>query len=221
VALAIFDLDNTLIDRAACFRRWATELLARRRGDPAELDWLETADGDGFTPREAFVSAVRDRFGLHGSLDALVASYREQLAALVEPDPAVTAALAKLRASGWRVAIATNGTTAQQWTKVRRAGLDAHADAVVVSEEVGAAKPDRRVFEAAAQRCGAQLGDGGWMVGDCAVRDVAGGQRAGLHTVWMRRGRTWDPAARPPDATVDAVVDAVAVVLTTGSGPRG
>jgi putative hydrolase of the HAD superfamily len=64
------------------------------------------------------------------------------------------------------------------------------------------------VFEAAAQRCGARLADGGWMLGDCATRDIGGAQAVGLRTVWLRRGRVWDPSAVPPDGIVDHVVQA-------------
>jgi HAD superfamily hydrolase (TIGR01549 family) len=87
---------------------------------------------------------------------ALLDSFREQIVALVERDPQVPVVLEALREAGWRISIATNGSTAQQCAKIRRTGLDAHADAVAVSEEVGVAKPDRRMFEAAAQRCGAR-----------------------------------------------------------------
>jgi putative hydrolase of the HAD superfamily len=65
----------------------------------------------------------------------------------------------------------------------------------------------------AAERCGVRLADGGWMAGDCPDRDVAGAQRAGLHTIWMRRGRPWNPLARPSTATVDDIPAAVSVLL--------
>jgi putative hydrolase of the HAD superfamily len=65
------------------------------------------------------------------------------------------------------VAIATNGNTAQQTAKIRRTGLDAHIDALAISEEVGASKPDARMFQVAARRCGSRLDGDGWMVGDC------------------------------------------------------
>lgn len=213
--LALFDLDNTLIDRAASFRRWAELLVVERGLDPAEVAWLTERDGDGFTPREEYLSAVRERYGLRESLDALVTGYRERIVALVELDPRVPAALGGLRESGWRVAIATNGGTGQQWAKIRRLGLDEYVDAVAVSEEVGAAKPDRRMFEIAAQRCGCRLAGGGWMIGDCATRDIAGAQAVGLRTIWMRRGRVWDPAARRPDAIVDEPDEAAKLLLGT------
>jgi putative hydrolase of the HAD superfamily len=212
VALAIFDLDNTLIDREGPFRRWAEAFAARHGLDPAEVDWLVTADGDGFTSRVEFVTEIRQRYGLSRPVEALLRDFRQEIVALVEPDPSVASALDELRARGWRVAIATNGATDQQWAKIRRTGLDDHVDAVAVSEEVGASKPDRRVFEVAAQRCGTSLSTVDWMVGDCATRDIGGAQALGLRTVWMRRGRTWDTAAPTPDAIVDLVPEAVAIV---------
>jgi HAD superfamily hydrolase (TIGR01549 family) len=205
--LVIFDLDNTLIDRTVPLRRWAAHFVTRHGLDPSELTWLINADGDGYVPRERFLTAVRDRYGLDEPVDTLLNSFRDEIVALVDIDPRVPAALARLRHGGWRIAIATNGTVAQQLAKIRRTGLDAHVDAIAVSEEVGFAKPDRRMFHAAAQRCGHRLDDGGWMVGDCPVRDIAGGRQVGLRTIWLHRGRAWDPASPVPEAIVDEVSD--------------
>jgi FMN phosphatase YigB (HAD superfamily) len=212
--LAIFDLDNTLLDRAGPFRVWAEQFVAANALDPAESQWLVTADGDGFVPRPEFLSTVRTRYGLRDSVEVLIDRFRAEIVALVEVDPRVPAGLDRLRAAGWRVAIATNGSTAQQSAKIRRTGLDAHVDAVAISEEVGAAKPDSLIFHAAAQRCGARLADGGWMVGDCATRDIAAGRDAGLRTIWLRRGRAWDAAVPAPDAIVDHVADAMTRLVT-------
>ncbi len=216
--LAIFDLDNTLIDRAATVRLWARDWVDHYRLDPGEVAWLIDADGDGFVPRPSFISAVRERYGLGESAETLLARYRAQIVDLVELDPAVTDALNTLRGAGWLIAIATNGATDQQWAKIRRTGLDQHADAVAVSEEVGASKPDPLMFQVAAQRCGARLADGGWMVGDCPTRDIAGGQNVGLRTMWMRRDRTWDNGPAP-DAIVDHVHEAATVLLADTSRP--
>src|SRR5258705_11376187 len=136
--LAIFDLDNTLVDRTGPFQRWAELWVARYELDPDEARWLEAADGDGFVARHTFLSAVRERYGLTESVDELIDRFREHIVTLVEPDPVVSAALDTLRAAGWKVAIATNGETAQQLAKVNRTGLYAHTDAVAVSDEVGA-----------------------------------------------------------------------------------
>jgi HAD superfamily hydrolase (TIGR01549 family) len=205
VPLAIFDLDNTLVDRTGPFRRWAAEFVADRGLDPAELRWLVAADDDGFAPRLGFMSAVRDRYRIDESPDALLDRFRNRMIAHLEPDPEVPSMLDRLRADGWRVAIATNGEVPQQQAKIDRAGLAGSVDAVAISQEVGVAKPDPHIFEVAARRCGARLADGGWMVGDCPTRDIAGGRGAGLRTIWLRHGRRWEPAAPAPDAIVDTI----------------
>jgi putative hydrolase of the HAD superfamily len=199
--LVIFDLDNTLIDREAAFLRWAEQFVTGRGLGVEEVQWLVDADGDGFVPRAQFVSAVRERYGLDEP-----------------PDPRVPAALDRLRDDGWAVAIATNGSTRQQSAKIRKTGLDAHVDAIAISEEVGVAKPDRRIFHAAAQRSGCRLEEGGWMVGDCPARDVAGGRQVGLRTIWLHRGRAWDSATPAPEAVVGHVSESVAVLARAANG---
>jgi FMN phosphatase YigB (HAD superfamily) len=213
VPLAIFDLDNTLVDRAASFLRWATRFAAVQGLEPADVTWLVDADGDGLVPRSLLLAGIRKRF----SVDLPLNAYQAQIVELVELDPAVAVALDGLRTAGWKVAIATNGQTHQQSAKIRRTGLDAHVDAVAISEEAGERKPGRRIFEVAAERCGARLTDGGWMIGDAPEADIAGGRNAGLRTVWMRRGREWDAAFPMPDRVADGLPAAVEAVR---SAPR-
>jgi putative hydrolase of the HAD superfamily len=201
--LVIFDLDNTLIDRDGAFRRWSAEFVSGNGLDPGEHEWLAHVDGGGFAPRLAFMSQVKERYRLGEPAERLLDDFRNRMVAHTTPYPSVPASLDLLRNKGWRVAIATNGEAIHQREKIRRAGLTGSVDAIVVSEEVGVAKPDRRMFETAAGRCGGRLADGGWMVGDCPIRDIAGGRAAGLRTIWMRHGRTWDPTTPAPDAIVD------------------
>jgi HAD superfamily hydrolase (TIGR01509 family) len=211
--LVLFDLDNTLIDRAASFRRWATHFAEAHSVGPEDVAWLVATDEDGYATRHAFITAVQQRYAVPGSLDVLLDDYRAALVAEVKLDPVIPPALDGLRDAGWRIAIATNGGARQQAAKIRQAGLDRYVDAVAISGEVGAAKPDRRLFEAAAQRCGARLSAASWMVGDCPDRDVAGAQQLGIKTIWMRRGRLWDPAAAPPTAAVENIPQAAGILL--------
>ena len=211
--LVLFDLDNTLIDRAASFRRWATRFTEAHFLGPEEVAWLVATDEDGFADRRSFMTAVQQRYALPGSLDGLLVDYRAAIVAAVEIDPVVPAALESLRSAGWRIAIATNGGAGQQAAKIRQVGLDRHVDAVAISGELGAAKPDRRLFEAAAERCGAGLSPDSWMVGDSPDRDIAGAQQLGLKTIWMRRGREWGRTAAPPTSAVDDIPAAARILL--------
>lgn len=209
--LALFDLDNTLADRNAAFGRWLDGFMAEH-GIAGELrPWLAQTDGDGFVPRPVFLARVKERLGLPASVDSLLEAYDAAYPACYVREEASLAALERLRAAGWRVGIVRNGRTSQQRSKGMRTGLVGVVDAFCVSEELGLRKPDRRIFEEAARRCGAPLA--GWMVGDSPEADVAGGTAAGLRTVWLTRGREWDAALPPPDAAVTTVGEGVTVLL--------
>jgi putative hydrolase of the HAD superfamily len=211
--LALFDLDNTLIDRAAAFRAWAAGFVAERNlGGEDELAWLEQADGDGLTPRGAFFAAVCARYGVPDRIGDLVRSYRAQYPQCVRPpDTPTTAALAELRRRGWRIGIVSNGAPSQL-AKIEVAGLADAVDGWAISELVGSRKPERAIFEAAAAACGCAL-DGGWVVGDSADADIAGAAACGLRSVWISRGRRWQRDDFAPDAVTETVADAVAHVL--------
>ena len=47
------------------------------------------------------------------------------------------------------------------------------------------------------------------MIGDSPRADIGGGKQAGLQTIWMARGRTWDSSEFGPDAIVHIIPEAV------------
>ncbi|WP_344210456.1 HAD family hydrolase [Nonomuraea bangladeshensis] len=75
----------------------------------------------------------------------------------------------------------------------------------------GIRKPERGLFEIAAQRCGAGLAEGGWMVGDSLVADVEGGQAAGLRTIWIDRG-TWPDHRHHADHVIADISEAFVIM---------
>lgn len=206
--LALFDLDNTLIDRTGGFRRWAERFTVDRGLDEGAVDWMMAADRDGYASRPGFFAALRERFDLSETAEELFTDYQRQLPGLVSCSAQVLAGLAGLRSAGWRIGIVTNGLHATQYTKIRDSGLSACVDGWCVSESEGVNKPELEIFARAAGRCGSPLRDGGWMIGDSPVHDIHGGAAAGLDTVWVRRGREWTHGAPRPTHTVDDILDA-------------
>jgi HAD superfamily hydrolase (TIGR01549 family) len=202
--LALFDLDNTLVDRGLVIRRHAADFAEIHGLDPAEaVPALVAADDDGRTGWEERYGILRQQFDLAQTVAELVALHRGHFLDRYRAEPAVLDALAALRADGWRVGIVTNGP-AFQADKLRAAGLHRAVDGYVVSDLAGARKPDPALFAAAARACGWVDGgprwDEGWMVGDSPPADIAGARAAGLTAVWLHRGRDWDEAAALPDA---------------------
>lgn len=210
--LALFDLDNTLVDRAEGLRLWALEFCAGRGWGDGEAAWLVAADQDGLVRKEEFFARVRERFGLSESVEELQAAYTNRHTELIPVVPGVIAGLKRLRNNGWKVGCVTNGPGDQQYLTLTRTGLTEHLDGWAISGAEGIWKPDPRLFEIAARRCGAPTG--GWMVGDSATSDVAGGKAAGLRTIWVDRGRPWPTGNPPPDHIVRTAADAVEILLS-------
>lgn len=209
--LALFDLDNTLVNLSEAFQVWAVEFISEHRLGHEAIDWLIALDQAGYPHREVFFDKVRECFDLPESVEELWGRYRKRMPYLVCCRPEVMDGLARLRAAGWKVAIVTNGTTDNQLGKIRQTRLPEAVDAYVLSGLEGIRKPDVGLFEIAARRCGMALAGGGWMVGDHLVKDIGGGRAAGLRTVWVDRG-TWPDREHEADHVVTDVLQAMEIL---------
>jgi FMN hydrolase / 5-amino-6-(5-phospho-D-ribitylamino)uracil phosphatase len=95
----------------------------------------------------------------------------------------------------WPLASLTNGNA-----DLQRIGIHAHFAHHVCARDSGVAKPDPRIFLAAAERLGVAPGQI-LHVGDDPAMDMAGARDAGLRTAWINRaGLPW-PAelGQPPE----------------------
>lgn len=99
--------------------------------------------------------------------------------------PEVPPLLAALRPD-YKLAIVTNGAPDLQREKIAGAGLAARVDAIVVSGEIGAGKPDPRPFAVALAALGIGA-DAALVVGDSLERDIAGARAAGVRGIWLDR----------------------------------
>ncbi|WP_328667617.1 HAD family hydrolase [Streptomyces sp. NBC_00322] len=215
--LVLFDLDNTLVDRKLTLVEWAASFRERHGLDAAAESWLFALLADRATP--AHFAEVRDRFGLPESTDALWNRYCADIAAAVTCPPDVLAGLEELRAAGWRIGVATNGATDIQRAKLRTTGIADRVDAVCISEEAGARKPEPVMFHEAIRRCTNKHdhhGIDGWMVGDNPVNDIGGGRASGLCTVWVSRGLAWPDNLPGPDHHVPDARSAIDLLAALG-----
>jgi 2-haloacid dehalogenase len=127
--------------------------------------------------------------------------YLELLAAQVHLLPHAAAAVADL-ARRAVLGLATNGIPEVQRSRLERSGLSACFRTVLISGEIGIAKPDPRFFLLGAERLGlppAQV----LCVGDVPGTDIRGARAAGMASCWVAAaGAVW-PANEPaPDYTI-------------------
>lgn len=100
-----------------------------------------------------------------------------------------------------RLGLVTNGPSSTQRPKIKRFGLDQHMDVIVVSEEVGVAKPDPAIFRIALAKLGTKPATTLY-VGDSIENDLVGAAAAGMPFIWINRRDESLPEDVPPPLAV-------------------
>jgi putative hydrolase of the HAD superfamily len=201
---------------------WGEGLWGEFRGDAPGLRALR-AFVPGFRRnvwRGALAAVGASDDALAAELDAAYAAARR---AHQPVDPEAESVLDDL-ARDHRLALVTNGAPDVQRQKLAGTTLAPRFGAIVISAELGIAKPDRRIFEHALRAVGADR-EGSVMIGDSLSRDIAGARNAGMRSIWIDRG---DGSPKPEDAVPDARVTALsqirsclAALAPGAASPRG
>lgn len=83
-----------------------------------------------------------------------------------------------------KVGIITNGSTQRQKAKIINTNLNSYFDTIIISEESGFSKPDKRIFELALNKLNVQPEDT-LFVGDNLEKDIGGCQNANIKGIWF------------------------------------
>ncbi|CAM4022672.1 HAD family hydrolase [Lederbergia lenta] len=83
-----------------------------------------------------------------------------------------------------KVAIITNGTTQRQKAKIINTNLNRYFDTIIISEEVGFSKPDKRIFELALNRLEVPA-ESALFIGDDMEKDIGGCQNININGIWF------------------------------------
>lgn len=212
---ALFDLDDTLLDYTAAERTAVLATLADA-GLPASealvaayrsinaRHWRRLEQGRT-TPGRLRVDRWHEllaEHGAHGHVDPqlLAERYLHHLAAgsqLVDGAVEVVHRVARTR----RVAFISNGLADVQRPRLEASALADASEVLVISDEVGAAKPDPAIFDAAFARMGDPAREAVTLIGDSLTSDIAGGVAYGIETVWVAAPEAADPEAGSPPPT--------------------
>lgn len=100
------------------------------------------------------------------------------------PSQGIADCFAALKAANYTIGIGTDMTADYQFIKLERLGLLKLVDFMVSSEEAGAEKPDRRLFDLCVEKAECAPSEC-IFVGDSLKKDVLGAKSAGLYPVWF------------------------------------
>jgi putative hydrolase of the HAD superfamily len=227
----LFDLDSTLVDEryvaiasmAAC-----RELANEHRGlDPLALGqangetwlryWAEIEQpwilGRLSTDdlRHEVWRRTLERFDITDEASitqAIETHHRHELAEyLTFPDALPT--IHALRDAGVKIGVVTNGATDTQREKLDLLGITPLADAIIVSAEVGAAKPSPEIFESALAALRVERNRVAH-VGDSLHADIGGALAAGITAIWLNRRHAERAKGDPvPSREIDSLASLV------------
>ena len=96
-----------------------------------------------------------------------------------------TEKLCKYLHSKYKIGIVTNGIKEVQYSRIKNSSISNYIDKIIISDEVGVNKPDKRIFEYAMNYFEISDKKTVIMIGDSLEADIKGGQNAGIDTCWV------------------------------------
>ncbi|MEE0419681.1 MAG: HAD family hydrolase [Lachnospiraceae bacterium] len=203
IQAVLFDVDDTLYDQAQPFAKACEALFgrvysfsidalfasSRRHSDEV----FELSRSGAISMEEMYIYRIQRAFADFQipisdaqalEFQRLYAQNQDHL----QMSDKVREILGMCRERGVVTGVITNGPSSHQWKKVETLGLTAWVPtaAVFVSDDVGAAKPDRKIFDHAAKVLGLEP-QRICFVGDSFENDVRGAKMAGWQSVWLNR----------------------------------
>lgn len=187
----LLDLDNTVYDtkKQVVHARMAAVRAMIKQG-------LEADEKTAIKLLQDIVTESGSNYGQHynllakrlGCSDASrivalgVLAYHDAKRKFLKPRPGLEKTLKTLKKRGYKLGIVSDGVAVKQWQKLIALGIDTLFDTVVISEEVGCCKPDKRIFESALSNLGLDAGDTLY-IGDRSEKDIVGAKAAGVRTI--------------------------------------
>lgn len=197
ITTLVFDAYGTLFDLASAARRAAAEpggaalaavwprLAADWRRKQLEYTWLRSMIGEHADFAAVTAQSLDWTLEAHGLTDPALRARLLGLFDELSPFPEVPEVLTNLRASGYRLAILSNGTPAMLASATTAAGIADRFEAVLSVETVRIYKPAHQVYGLIEATLGVRpqhalfVSANGW--------DIAGAAHFGLWTAWANR----------------------------------
>ena len=111
-----------------------------------------------------------------------------------------------------RMAIITNGLADVQRRRLGDSPIAGLFDTITISDEIGIAKPDRRIIDLTLATLGDPPRSQVLMIGDSLTSDIQGGINAGVDTCWLAPDGDEAPKQPAPTYTIRALEELLGIV---------
>ena len=120
--------------------------------------------------------------------------------------------IVKKLSKAYHIAMITNGLTKVQRPRFRNSMISAYIEATIISEEVGVAKPDPKIFDIAFEQMQYPNRDVVLIIGDSLTSDMQGGQNYGIDTCWFNPENVSNRTAIVPTFEIQHLSELLAIL---------
>lgn len=189
VEAILFDLDGTLLDRAASLREFASwqsrELFGTDRPHDKFVTRFIELDANGSVWKDEVYKSLIEEFSIENiPVDDLLETYLGNFCKFCQAAPFAIDAIADIKQLGLKVGLVSNGKSPIQEMSFAALGIADFFDDVIVSDAVGYKKPDRKIFELACRRLKVKP-ENAVFIGDNPIADIQGASNAGMYTIYI------------------------------------
>ncbi len=209
IRCVVFDIDDTLYD--ASFQMSTARLNAIKAmieaGLPTNIEVayrvLEEIVKEFGRHYNRHYDKLLERLGLEWDprvIAAGVIAYRETSSAYLKPYPDTVSVLLKLRESGYKLGIVSEGRAVKQWQKLIQLGIQHLFHSVVISEQIKEKAITPEMFKLLLKDLGVPA-EKSVFVGNQLDTDILCANKVGVVSVRMRKGKRRVEEPKSPDMT--------------------
>ncbi len=220
IKVVIFDLDNTLVDFYRMKEeaiKYAVEAMIdaglKMKKEIAYKKIFEIYEREGIEDQKIFDKFLKENFGEidYKILAAGIVAYRKAKSASLITYPNTQYTLITLIKKGIKLGVVTDAPRIQAWTRLVQLNLHHFFDIVITFDDTGKTKPSEEPFILALKKLNA-LPHEAIMVGDWPERDILGGAKIGMKTVFARYGDIFGTKESGADFEINDISELIDII---------
>ena len=213
----LFDLDHTLLDFDTAEEVALTQFLQDQgvqdiqafkdyykpmnQGLWKDLEQKKISKKDLINSRFAIAFA---HFGRDVDGEEMALRYQDYISQQGQTFAGAEDLLTKLVERGYQIYGATNGVTAIQQGRLKQSSITPYFKEIFISEQLGTQKPEVAFYEKISNLIPGFAKEQALMIGDSLTADIAGGNAAGIDTVWYNPDHKENTSPAVPTYEVDS-----------------
>ncbi|WP_455165224.1 YjjG family noncanonical pyrimidine nucleotidase [Streptococcus sp.] len=221
----LFDLDHTLLDFESAEETALTQMLEdmnfpdvqafkdyykpMNQGLWKDLEQKKISKKDLINSRFAIGFA---HFGITVDGAEMALRYQDYISLQGQPFHGAEDLLARLEKAGYQLYGATNGVTAIQQGRLKQSAITPYFKEIFISEQLGTQKPEVAFYEKIGNLIPGFAKEQALMIGDSLTADIAGGNAAGIDTVWYNPDQKENTSPDVPTYVVSDYQELLAIL---------